>query len=99
MQEYVAASGAYRTMKWTNGLLFRALTESAGQSIAVITHGDFIQAPFRDFFGFGDASFRLAYPAIAHTSITHWRAEPGSDRSVLEYSNDARHLCTSRGLS
>lgn len=66
--------------------------EFEGQSIAVVTHGGFIQAAFRHFFGFGDASFRRAYPAAAHTSVTHWRAEPGSERWVLEYSNDARHL-------
>ncbi len=64
----------------------------AGSSVLIVTHGGFIQAAFRHFFGFGDASFRRAYPAAAHTSITHWRAEECSDRWVLAYSNDDRHL-------
>ncbi|MGE4049454.1 MAG: histidine phosphatase family protein [Piscinibacter sp.] len=63
-----------------------------GGSVALVTHGGFIQASFRHFFGFGDAAFRRAYPAAAHTSITHWRTEAGTDRWVLEFSNDVRHL-------
>jgi probable phosphoglycerate mutase len=75
------------------GAVLHAISKAhEGGSIALVTHGGFIQASFRHFFGFGDASSRRAYPAAAHTSITHWRAEPGSDRWVLEYSNDARHL-------
>jgi len=66
--------------------------EHDGGSIALVTHGGFIQASFRHFFGFGDAAFRRAYPAAAHTSISHWRAEAGSDRWVLEFTNDARHI-------
>jgi broad specificity phosphatase PhoE len=66
--------------------------EHGGSSIALVTHGGFIQASFRHFFGFGDAAFRRAYPAVAHTSVTHWRAEESSDRWVLEFANDARHL-------
>ena len=63
-----------------------------GGSVALVTHGGFIQAAFRHFFGFGDAAFRRAYPAAAHTSITHWHADAGSDRWVLAFSNDVRHL-------
>jgi broad specificity phosphatase PhoE len=74
------------------GKLHEVTKEFAGASVAIVTHGGFIQAAFRHFFGFGDASFRRAYPAANHTSITHWRAEAGSDRWVLEYSNDAQHL-------
>ena len=66
--------------------------EYEGRSVALVTHGGFIQAAFRHFFGFGDAAFRRAHPAAAHTSITHWRADAGSDRWVLEFSNDAQHL-------
>ncbi len=64
----------------------------AGETVVVVTHGGFIQAAFRHFFGFGDASFRRAYPAARHSSITRWRLESGSDRWVLECSNDAHHL-------
>jgi probable phosphoglycerate mutase len=67
-------------------------TQHEGGSVALVTHGGFIQASFRHFFGFGDAAFRRAYPAAAHSSITHWRADAGSDRWVLEFSNDVRHL-------
>ena len=75
------------------GAKLHAVTKDfEGGSVAIVTHGGFIQAAFRHFFGFGDASFRRAYPAANYTSITHWRAEPGSDRWVLEYSNDAQHL-------
>ena len=61
-------------------------------SMLLVTHGGFIQSAFRHFFGFGDAAFRRAYPAATHTSITHWRTEQGSDRWILEFANDARHL-------
>lgn len=66
--------------------------EHAGGSVALVTHGGFIQAAFRHFFGFGDAAFRRARPAAAHASITHWRADAATDRWVLEFSNDVRHL-------
>jgi probable phosphoglycerate mutase len=75
------------------GAVLHAISkEHEGGSIALVTHGGFIQASFRHFFGFGDASFRRAYPAAAHTSITHWHYEQGSDRWVLAFANDARHL-------
>ncbi|WP_128003660.1 histidine phosphatase family protein [Piscinibacter defluvii] len=63
----------------------------AGANVLVITHGGFIQASFRHFFGFGDAAFRRAYPAVAHTSLTLWREDGNSGRWTLEYSNDASH--------
>jgi broad specificity phosphatase PhoE len=65
----------------------------AGNGSAVLmTHGGVIQAAFQFFFGYGDAAFRRAYPAVGHTSITHWRKDGGTERWVLEFSNDRRHL-------
>ena len=72
--------------------LHRITSEHAGGSIVLMTHGGFIQVAFLFFFGYGDAAFRRAYPAAGHTSITHWRQEPGSDRWVLESSNDRQHV-------
>ena len=73
-------------------VLHAACNQYEGGCVMLVTHGGFIQSAFRHFFGFGDAAFRRAYPAAAHTSITHWRTEQGSDRWVLEFANDARHL-------
>jgi len=63
-----------------------------GKTVIVITHGGFIQASYRHFFGFGDAAFRRAYAACNHTGITMWREEKATGRWILEYSNDSRHL-------
>ena len=68
--------------------------EHAGAEVVVVTHGGFIQAAFRHFFGLGDAAFRRAYPAVAHTSLTLWREDGDAGRWVLEYSNDVAHLPT-----
>ena len=72
--------------------LNRIVTEHAGKTVALMTHGGFIQVAFQFFFGYGDATFRRAYPAAGHTSITHWRKEDGTERWVLESSNDRHHL-------
>ena len=66
--------------------------DHANAAVLLVTHGGFIQAAFRHFFGFGDAAFRRAYPAATHASVTLWREEEGTGRWVLEYANDARHL-------
>jgi 2,3-bisphosphoglycerate-dependent phosphoglycerate mutase len=57
-------------------------------SIYLLRHGE----SFQIFFGHCDAAFRRAHPAAAHTSITHWRKEAGTERWVLECSNDRHHL-------
>jgi 2,3-bisphosphoglycerate-dependent phosphoglycerate mutase len=72
--------------------LNRIITEHSGKTVVLVTHGGFIQVAFQFFFGYGDASFRRAYPAAGHTSITHWRREGNTERWVLEFSNDRRHL-------
>ncbi len=72
--------------------LHRIVTQHTGKTIALMTHGGFIQVAFQFFFGYGDASFRRAYPAAGHTSLTHWRKESGSERWVLECANDTHHL-------
>jgi broad specificity phosphatase PhoE len=72
--------------------LNRIVTEHAGKTVALMTHGGFIQVAFQFFFGYGDATFRRAYPAAGHTSITHWSKEAGSERWVLQSSNDRHHL-------
>ena len=72
--------------------LNRIVTQHAGKTVALMTHGGFIQVAFQYFFGYGDATFRRAYPAAGHTSITHWRKEAGTERWVLESSNDRHHL-------
>lgn len=64
----------------------------AGKDTLVVTHGGFIQASFRHFFGFGDAAFRRAYPVAAHTSLTLWREEVSNGRWALDCSNDVSHL-------
>jgi probable phosphoglycerate mutase len=72
--------------------LHRIATQHAGKSVVLMTHGGFIQVAFQFFFGYGDASFRRAYPVAGHTSITHWRKESNSERWALECSNDMFHL-------
>lgn len=72
--------------------LHRITSEHAGHTVVLMTHGGFIQVAYQYFFGYGDAAFRRAYAAAGHTSITHWRQEAGSDRWVLERSNDRQHV-------
>jgi 2,3-bisphosphoglycerate-dependent phosphoglycerate mutase len=72
--------------------LHRIVTQHAGKTVVLMTHGGFIQVAFQFFFGYGDATFRRAYPAAGHTSITHWRKESSTERWVLESSNDRHHL-------
>jgi 2,3-bisphosphoglycerate-dependent phosphoglycerate mutase len=72
--------------------LNRIVTEHVGRTVVLMTHGGFIQVAFQYFFGYGDAAFRRAYPAAGHTSITHWHQETGTERWVLESSNDRHHL-------
>lgn len=71
--------------------LNRILAEHDGKTIAVLTHGAFIQISFAYFFGYGEASLQWgAAPEIRRTSITHW-FKPGN-RWILERSNDCHHL-------
>jgi broad specificity phosphatase PhoE len=72
--------------------LNRIITAHSGKTVVLVTHGGFIQVAFQFFFGYGDASFRRAYPAAGHASITHWCREGNTERWVLEFSNDRRHL-------
>jgi len=74
--------------------LHRIAQQYAGESVVMVTHGGFIQMAYRFFFGFGDAAFRRAYAAAAHTSITCWRQEIAADRWVLQTANDVHHLST-----
>ena len=72
--------------------LNRVTQAHAGQTIAVLTHGAFIQVAFSYFFGYGEASLDRARPETRRTSITHWYLPTGDDRWVLERSNDCHHL-------
>jgi 2,3-bisphosphoglycerate-dependent phosphoglycerate mutase len=72
--------------------LNRIVTKHTGKTVVLMTHGGFIQVAFQFFFGYGESTFRRAHAAAAHTSITHWRNETGSERWVLESSNDRHHL-------
>lgn len=72
--------------------LHHIIKRHADESVVLVVHGGVIQVAFQYFFGFGDAAFRRAYPATGHTSITHWRQEPGASKWVLEFSNDMQHL-------
>jgi probable phosphoglycerate mutase len=72
--------------------LHRIARSHAGGSVLVVTHGGFIQAAFRHFFGFGDAAFRRAYPMSGHASLTLWREDAGTGRWALEFSNDRHHI-------
>jgi len=75
--------------------LHAAARDHSGGSVLIVTHGGFIQAAFRHFFGFGDAAFRRAYPVAAHASLTLWREDAGAGRWALEFSNDASHVAAS----
>ena len=72
--------------------LHRIIKKHSGQSVVLVVHGGVIQVAFQYFFGFGDAAFRRAYPAAGYTSITHWHRDSGSQKWVLESSNDVHHL-------
>ena len=72
--------------------LNRIVREHAGKTIALLSHGAFIQLSFLYFFGFGEASLQCAAPEIRRTSITHWYRPEGKTRWTLERSNDCHHL-------
>jgi probable phosphoglycerate mutase len=63
-----------------------------GQTVVLVVHGGVIQVAFQHFFGYGDATFRRAYPAVGYTSITHWNLPVNTSKWVLESSNDRHHL-------
>jgi len=63
-----------------------------GQTVVLVVHGGVIQVAFQHFFGYGDATFRRAYPAAGYTSITHWHLPMNTTKWVLESSNDTHHL-------
>jgi 2,3-bisphosphoglycerate-dependent phosphoglycerate mutase len=71
--------------------LNRVITEHQGKTIAIVTHGAFIQLSFNFFFGYGEASIDRAVPEIRRTSITHWYQPADQERWVLERSNDCHH--------
>lgn len=79
-------------MARAHSALHRIVTQHAGRSVVVMTHGGVVQSSFQFFFGFGDAALRRAAPAVGHTSITHWRHDAASSRWVLEFANDTHHL-------
>lgn len=68
------------------------LLEHANKSIVVMTHGGCIQASFPFFFGYGEASISRVAINVRHTSITHWQKQEGTERWILERSNDCSHL-------
>ena len=63
-----------------------------GKTVVLVVHGGVIQVAFQHFFGYGDATFRRAYPAAGYTSITHWNLPVNTGKWVLESSNDRHHL-------
>jgi probable phosphoglycerate mutase len=70
--------------------LNRVTQAHAEKTVAIVTHGAFIQTAFSFFFGYGEASFASAAPEIRHASITHWYKQ--QNRWILERSNDYHHL-------
>jgi probable phosphoglycerate mutase len=75
-----------------NLALNRVLQAHEGKTIAIVTHGAFIQCSFLYFFGGGEASFDRAVTEIRRTSITHWYKLADQDRWTLERLNDYHHL-------
>jgi 2,3-bisphosphoglycerate-dependent phosphoglycerate mutase len=73
-----------------NLTLNRMTQEHAGKTIAVVSHGAFLQLSFAFFFGLGEANLEWAAPEIRRTSITHWYKS--DTRWLLERSNDYHHL-------
>lgn len=63
-----------------------------GQTVVLVVHGGVVQVAFQYFFGYGDAAFRRACPAVGYTSITHWHQPVNTNRWVLESANDTHHL-------
>ncbi|MFN8531422.1 MAG: histidine phosphatase family protein [Anaerolineae bacterium] len=72
--------------------LNRLLTEHAGKTLLIVTHGAFIQTTFAFFFGLNMAVPQHAAPDINRTSITHWYKSDGARRWALGRSNDHYHL-------
>jgi probable phosphoglycerate mutase len=72
--------------------LRRIVDAHRGRSVLLVVHGGVIEVAFNLFCDHGEESFRAAYPAAAHTSITHWRRDAETETWVLECSNDAAHL-------
>lgn len=70
--------------------LNRILQEHQSKTIAILTHGAFIQVSFAYFFGYSVAVPQRAAPEIRRTSITYWFNT--GNRWILERSNDYHHL-------
>lgn len=72
--------------------LNRLLTDHAGKTLVVVTHGAFLQLSFNYFFGYGEANLEFGVPEFRRTSITHWIQPENQTRWTLERSNDYHHL-------
>lgn len=75
-----------------NLALNKIISEHAGKTVLLLTHGAFIQLSFNFFFGYGEAVLNRAAPEITNTSITHWYKNDEKSRWILERSNDRHHL-------
>ena len=75
-----------------NRALYEIVEQNEGKTVALITHGAFIQLSFNFFFGYGEAVLERAVPEISNTSITHWYRNDENSRWILERSNDSFHL-------
>jgi len=72
--------------------LHAIVKKHVGQTAVLVVHGGVMQVAFQYFFGYGDATFRRAYPAAGYTSITRWSQPINTSKWVLESSNDTHHL-------
>jgi probable phosphoglycerate mutase len=69
--------------------LNRLAQEHGGKTLAIITHGEVIQASFVYFFGLSSGAFPGV--AVENASITHWFQPDGGRRWILKRFNDTQH--------
>ncbi|KYF85784.1 MULTISPECIES: histidine phosphatase family protein [unclassified Sorangium] len=75
--------------------LDRITREHEGRTIAIVTHGGFIDVAFLHFFKMNALAFPVAHFATRHTSLTHWQRRRRWGRAEawhLIYYNDSAHL-------
>jgi probable phosphoglycerate mutase len=78
-----------------NAALDRIAREHEGRTVAVVTHGGFIDGSFLHFFKMNALATPPAYFSTRHTALTHWQRRRRWGRAEawhLVYYNDSAHL-------
>lgn len=75
------------------------LHDYVGRTVTIVAHGGVVEVAFAYFLGLGRRPFEGGYPAVGHTSITHWQQSEWRDEWILQFANDTYHLRSNTYMS